>query len=272
MAVGPRRQLSQGIGVVALSYRHTVERALDLLGDGMWPYVDRRMTATSRFGGDWLRTYTDTSPNQRNLSVTDPSFALKVMIDHWDNAFANERSREDKDLTYECRKVRNRWAHPEKSKPWTAEDAYRALGSIERLLVSVDASEVVEVKQLKTELIPELGPAGTKPAVPEPLPDRPVPMQDRSAHRDRPGSRPSKYDPLRGYLTGRGEPVVRLSFVQIEHIIGAPLADSARDNRQWWANVRSGSHVQAAAWMGAGRRTTNVDFNAGTVDFVRSGA
>lgn len=79
----------------------------------------------------------------------------------------------------------------------------------------------------------------------------------------------SRYDPLRRYLAERTEPVIRLSFAEIERIIGGPLPASARRHRPWWANERSGSHVHAAAWMGAGRRAANVDLNAGSADFIR---
>lgn len=79
----------------------------------------------------------------------------------------------------------------------------------------------------------------------------------------------SRYDPLRRYLAGRSEPVVHLSFAEIERIIGGPLPASARRHRPWWANERSGSHVHASAWMGAGRRTANVDLKGGAVDFAR---
>lgn len=79
----------------------------------------------------------------------------------------------------------------------------------------------------------------------------------------------SKYDPLKKYLAERTDPVIHLSFGEIERIIGGPLPASARRHRPWWANERSGSHVHASAWMEAGRRTTNVDFNAAAVDFVR---
>ena len=79
----------------------------------------------------------------------------------------------------------------------------------------------------------------------------------------------SRYDPLGWYLAERQEAVVHLSFVAIERIIGAPLPDSARRHRPWWANERAGNHVHAKAWMVASRRTANVNLNAGTVDFVR---
>jgi hypothetical protein len=79
----------------------------------------------------------------------------------------------------------------------------------------------------------------------------------------------SRYDPLKRYLAERTDPVIHLSFGEIERIIGGPLPASARRHRPWWANERSGSHVHASAWMAAGRRTTNVDLNAAVVDFIR---
>lgn len=71
-----------------------------------------------------------------------------------------------------------------------------------------------------------------------------------------------------GAGASRQEPVVRLSSAEIERIIGARLPDSVRRHRPRWANERAGSHVYAPAWMGAGRRTANVDLNARTVHFV----
>jgi hypothetical protein len=85
----------------------------------------------------------------------------------------------------------------------------------------------------------------------------------------KPGRGTSKYGPLKKYLVGRTEPEIRLSFGEIERIIGFQLPDSARRYRPWWANEQSGRHVQTAGWMEAGRRTANVNFTAETVDFVR---
>lgn len=83
----------------------------------------------------------------------------------------------------------------------------------------------------------------------------------------RPGS--SRYQPLHDHLADRSEPVVRMTFSQIERILGATLPDSARKYRPWWANEAAGTHVHARAWLDAGRRTTSVDLNAETVEFVR---
>jgi hypothetical protein len=81
--------------------------------------------------------------------------------------------------------------------------------------------------------------------------------------------RTSRYAPLRQYLMERSEPIVRLTFGEIERILGVDLPKSARQYRPWWANEEAGTHVHARAWLDAGRRTANVDINAGTVEFTR---
>lgn len=84
-----------------------------------------------------------------------------------------------------------------------------------------------------------------------------------------PTGRTSRYDPLRRYLADQSEPTVRTTFAQIEQILGVALPNSARRYRPWWANEAAGTHVHARAWLDAGRRTANVDLNAGTVEFIR---
>ena len=79
----------------------------------------------------------------------------------------------------------------------------------------------------------------------------------------------AKYDPLRVWLSRASGERVRLSFVEIEKILGFQLPSSARALPQWWANTR-GSHVQAASWMDAGWRTSQVDVSGEQVMFERS--
>jgi hypothetical protein len=79
----------------------------------------------------------------------------------------------------------------------------------------------------------------------------------------------SKYEPLRVWLDRQTQDRVRLSFREIETILGFPLPGSARVLAQWWANV-AGSHVQASAWMGAGWRACQVDVPGEQVSFERA--
>ena len=121
---------------MALSNRERVARAFELLAAGLQPYIERKMRAASRSGSAWMREFPrDDSPN-------DPAFQLRVMADRWDDAFRDELTRTDRNLVFELRDVRNRWAH---NKAFSADDAYRALDSIERLLVAASAAENASV-------------------------------------------------------------------------------------------------------------------------------
>jgi hypothetical protein len=79
----------------------------------------------------------------------------------------------------------------------------------------------------------------------------------------------SKYNPLLNHLKGldRSEEQ-RFSFAAIERILGFQLPASARSYQAWWANEKDGHHVQANAWLDAGRHTKDVDLKSGTVTFA----
>lgn len=79
----------------------------------------------------------------------------------------------------------------------------------------------------------------------------------------------SMYEPLKAFLEGRSEPVIRMTFAEIEGILGRPLPASARKYSAWWANEQSGSHSHARSWMEAHRMTRRLDLNSASVEFVR---
>lgn len=82
-------------------------------------------------------------------------------------------------------------------------------------------------------------------------------------------ARGSSYAPLAVHLAAASAGVERLSFAQIERILGRPLPASARRYRAWWSNEASGTHTHSAAWMGTGWLVDAVDLNAGIVSFRR---
>ena len=84
-----------------------------------------------------------------------------------------------------------------------------------------------------------------------------------------------KYAPLFEALrrahptTGRE---LRMTFTEVEEVIGTSLPASARRYREWWGNEREGTnarHVQARAWMAAGWEVWTVDFANEEVVFVQ---
>jgi len=78
----------------------------------------------------------------------------------------------------------------------------------------------------------------------------------------------SKYDPLREFLEKQSRPLIRMSFEQIERIIGEDLPPSARHHRAWWSNNPSNS-AMTRAWREAGFKSEQVDMEAATLVFRR---
>lgn len=137
---------------MALSNRDRVERGLEFLAVGLAPFVDARMAATSPPGRDWAEMLPtrDTAKLGRDgrYSVTEPQFLLQVITDAW-RAFRDVLSRVEQSFVLELRETQSRWAHGD---AFSADDTYRALDTMERLLTAVDAaSEAAEVRRLRLD-------------------------------------------------------------------------------------------------------------------------
>jgi hypothetical protein len=78
------------------------------------------------------------------------------------------------------------------------------------------------------------------------------------------------YKGLYEYLEKRYANAVVLTFAQIEALLGFPLSDSARADREWWSNEdpHDRPQPQSGAWTRAGR-TATPNLGAQTVRFER---
>jgi hypothetical protein len=77
-----------------------------------------------------------------------------------------------------------------------------------------------------------------------------------------------KYEPLSNFLQKQSADEVRLSFEQIERIIGEKLPASAHEHRAWWSNNPNNS-VMTKAWIEAGFRSEQVDMEGRKLLFRR---
>ncbi|MGG0655253.1 DUF7662 domain-containing protein [Rummeliibacillus pycnus] len=77
-----------------------------------------------------------------------------------------------------------------------------------------------------------------------------------------------KYLPLYEYLSKQQDKHIVLTFEEIEEILQAKLPKSAYKYQAWWGNTRSGTYVQAAAWLEAGFRVDIVQFGR-CVEFIK---
>ena len=81
----------------------------------------------------------------------------------------------------------------------------------------------------------------------------------------------SKYEPLTRFLQHQPGGKVRLSFAQIEQLIGFKLPDSAQHEPDWWSNSPA-DDAETQAWLAAGFRSDEVDLAAGELTFRRDEA
>ncbi len=76
----------------------------------------------------------------------------------------------------------------------------------------------------------------------------------------------SKYEPLPQFLASAGGSIHRMSFREIEQILGFKLPKSAYEHEAWWSNNATG-HSHARVWLEAGWRTQAVDLAGRKVTF-----
>jgi len=138
---------------MALSNAERVSKSLELLNQGLFPFMKRELKAF--YGDTWFE---QASANLREYQMPgkgdehwDTQALLLVMWDQWNVVFRNVLGQAERSLVSELRDVRNKWAHQE---PFSTDDAYRALDSIQRLLTSVSAAnQATEVERQKQELL-----------------------------------------------------------------------------------------------------------------------
>ena len=72
------------------------------------------------------------------------------MWETWNDVFRAVLGRAERNFVSELRDHRNNWAH---QKPFSGDDAYRALDTTNRLLTAVSAPQAADVEKLKMELL-----------------------------------------------------------------------------------------------------------------------
>ncbi len=139
---------------MAITNRERVGRALELLKDGLNPYLVREMRGAQGHG--WWQAWQPrlASPGNPNANSKplelDIATQLRIMREEWNAVFGRALGNFERNLVHEISDYRNRWAHQE---PFTGDDTDRALDSISRLLRSVSAADqAAAVDAIKQEL------------------------------------------------------------------------------------------------------------------------
>ena len=138
---------------MAITNQERVGKAMELLRDGLRPFIERELRA--RFGEKWEVEVHETLSDTRlragkgGDSLQDAAVQLVVMDRHWGAVFRQTLGKAERSLVNEILDVRHRWAHQE---PFSGDDADRALDSMARLLTAVSAPQADHVGKMKLEL------------------------------------------------------------------------------------------------------------------------
>lgn len=136
---------------MAINNRDRIGKAMDLLAEGLLPYVDHHMAAAST-GKDWVELLA-ARLNQRNgsnftVDKTDLQVQLRCITEEW-RAFPG-LGRVEQNYASELREARNAWAH---NKQFDGDDTLRTLDTAFRLLTAVGAvDQAAEAGRMRADL------------------------------------------------------------------------------------------------------------------------
>ena len=138
---------------MAMTNHERVGKAMDLLKEGLGPFVEREFQnafcdkalfqAALYLGDDRLNA-------NKPVTQWDVSALLKLMWEAWNDVFKRTLGFPERSLVSELRDFRNRWAHQQ---PFSSDDTYRVLDSGERLLKSISAPQADEMSKMRLEVL-----------------------------------------------------------------------------------------------------------------------
>jgi len=126
---------------MAITNKERVGRSLDLLVEGLRPFIEREVRATN--GQEPLDRRLPGSQSQ------DVAELLRLMVQEWNSVFRRTLGRTERSYVPELQDIRNAWAH---SESFSYADTYRAADTAGRLLRSVSAKEAEEIEAIATEV------------------------------------------------------------------------------------------------------------------------
>src|SRR3972149_9153801 len=140
---------------MAITNHERVGKALDLLKEGLRPFVERELKA--QHAQLWFEQAKESvNATQATLIGTeaepgwDAAALLAVLWNQWNVVFRKTLGQAERTLVSELREARNKWAH---QNPFSTDDAYRVLDSAGRLLTAVSAPQADDVEKTKMELL-----------------------------------------------------------------------------------------------------------------------
>src|SRR4051812_12428266 len=108
---------------MAITNQERVGKALEILRDGLRPFVEREMKAV--YGPTWVKQAEIGFPGSRakgGMVLTDPASLLSILLNEWIGVFEKTLGKSERNAVHSLKDIRNRWAHAES---FSSDDTYR---------------------------------------------------------------------------------------------------------------------------------------------------
>jgi predicted AAA+ superfamily ATPase len=137
---------------MATTNQERVGRALELVGGGLGPFVEREMKAV--FADRWEQEAAQGFRNVGKAGINwgDVTNVLAVILNEWNRVFDKTLGKTERNAVHTLKDVRNKWAHPD-LKGFSTDDTYRAIDTAGLLLTAISATQVDEIEKMKRELL-----------------------------------------------------------------------------------------------------------------------
>lgn len=140
---------------MAISNHERISKALEVFNRGLAPYVERELQTV--FGDEWQTKLREKMNDrlfemnaQASLLQWDTTSLIGAILGFFQEVFSQTLGNAERSLIFEVKEARNKWAHQQTI---SVDDAYRALDSMQRLLIAVNAAEAEELDQQKHQIM-----------------------------------------------------------------------------------------------------------------------
>jgi predicted AAA+ superfamily ATPase len=138
---------------MAITNHDRVGKMLELLRDGLSPFVERELKTC--WGDKWQQDVKTALSDTRLAGLkSDPTKdvngLLVIMDRNWKDVFSMTLGKAERSMINELLSVRHEWAH---QRPFSSDNTYRALDTASRVLASISASQADDLERMKMELL-----------------------------------------------------------------------------------------------------------------------
>lgn len=136
---------------MAMTNSERVGKTLELLREGLRPFVEREMQSVH--GSQWQTVAEQGFANVKfkgGINLADVANLLSILQNEWSRVFGKILGDTERNAVDALRGARNQWAHGE---TFSSDEVYRVMDNAGLLLTAISAPQAEEVEKAKMELL-----------------------------------------------------------------------------------------------------------------------